>query len=128
MTPEQQAMLNRAHQSLEAAQAMITQGLWNDAVATGYYAMLHSARAALASFGLSFSSHRGTHGAFGRELTHPGILPAHLHRYLIDGEEDRHQAEYDYTADAAEAEARETLKRAEEFVKAIEEFLREPEA
>jgi len=128
MTPEQQAMLDRARSSLELTRIEIDHGLWNDAVTAGYYAMLHSARAALASFGLSFSSHGATQGAFGRELANPGLLPVHLHRYLINAERARSAATYSYAVEMTEEQARATLQRAEEFVAAIEDFLRDSEA
>ncbi len=116
-------MMQRARESLRAAKAEVADGLYNNAVGDAYYAMLHSARAALASRGLSFSSHRATHGAFGREFARTGTLPRDLHRHLIDAERARGAATYDYHVEMTEDEARTWLQRAEEFVAAIEEFL-----
>jgi len=120
MTPEQEAMLGRARESIEAVRVEIGSGLYNHAVADAYYAMLHAARAALASIGLSFSSHGATQGAFGREFALPGILPAHLHRYLINAERARRAATYDYDASMTEEYARDWLQRAQEFVDRVE--------
>ena len=123
MTPEQKAMMKRASESLEAARGETVSGLHNNAVADAYYAMLHAARAALISLDLRFSSHRATHGAFGQEFARTGILPAELHRDLINAERARSAATYDYEVEMTGEDARTWLTRAEKFVRAIEDFL-----
>jgi len=119
--------MKRAGESLRAATGELAEGLHNDAVSDAYYAMLHSARAALVSRGLRFSSHRATHGAFGQQFVRTAELPVQLHRHLIDAERVRSAATYTYEVEMTEEDARTWLSRAEDFVAAIEHFLAAPE-
>ncbi|WP_242041241.1 HEPN domain-containing protein [Leptolyngbya sp. FACHB-261] len=65
MTPEQQALLDKAHRSLVAAQSLIERGFYDFAVSRAYYAMFYIAEALLDLEGLSFSSHAAVISAFG---------------------------------------------------------------
>jgi uncharacterized protein (UPF0332 family) len=56
--------------------------------------MFYIAEAFLWEKGLSFSSHSAVIGAFGREIAKTGIVPAELHRYLIDAQDKRTQGDY----------------------------------
>lgn len=47
MTPEQQALVDKARRSLEAAQSLIDQGFYDFAVSRAYYAMFCVAQALL---------------------------------------------------------------------------------
>jgi len=100
-------------------------GLFNNALAEAYYAMFHAARAALAARELHFAKHSGVISAFGSEFAKSGLIPVQMHRHLIDAFDDRLKATYDYETVVSEAKATKTLQRAEEFVAAIEEFLRD---
>ncbi len=128
MNDQHEAMLNRAHEAISAAQAGMQIGLYNNALAEAYYAMFHAARAALAVRDLHFAKHSGVIGAFGSEFAKPGLIPVQLHRHLINAFDDRLKATYDYETVVSEDKATKTLQRAEEFVAAIEKFLRESEA
>jgi len=127
MSDQHEAMLDRAHDSLSMAQGGMRDGLFNNALAEAYYAMFHAARAALAARELHFAKHSGVISAFGSELAKSGLIPVQMHRHLIDAFNDRLKATYDYEMIVAEAKAAKTLQRAEEFVAAIEEFLRDSE-
>jgi uncharacterized protein (UPF0332 family) len=93
MTPEQQALINKAQCSLDAAQNLIEQGFYDFAVSRAYYAMFYLAEALLDREGLSFSSHAGVISAFGQYLARPGKVPAELHRQLIDAQAQRTRAD-----------------------------------
>lgn len=58
MTPEQQALLDKARRSLEAARSLIEQQFYDFAVSRAYYAAFYAAEALLDHEGLSFSSMR----------------------------------------------------------------------
>ncbi len=80
MTPEQQALLDKARRSLEAARSLIQQGFYDFAVSRAYYAMFYIAEALLDQEGLSFSSHAAVISAFGQHLARPGKVPTEVHR------------------------------------------------
>lgn len=95
MTPEQQALLDKAQRSLQAAQSLCHQQFYDFAVSRAYYTMFYVAEALLDAQGLSFSSHAAVISAFGQYLARPGIVPIDLHRQLIDAQTLRSQADYD---------------------------------
>lgn len=66
MIPEQQALLDKAQRSIEAAQSLIQQKFYDFAVSRAYYAIFYFAEALLDQEGLSFSSHAAVISAFGQ--------------------------------------------------------------
>jgi uncharacterized protein (UPF0332 family) len=59
MTPEQQALLDKATRSLNAARLLAQDGSRDFAVSRAYYAMFYVAQAFLIQKNLSFSTHSG---------------------------------------------------------------------
>jgi len=118
-------LLKRARRTLEEASYLQAGGFAEGATVRAYYAMLHAAEAALLQEGLVFSSHRAVLGAFGRELAGRGLLDRTLHRHLLDAFERRQRADYDQHTDVTSAQAAEQVRQAEEFLAAVESFLRQ---
>lgn len=83
MTPEQQALLTKADESLQAARLLTQEGFHGFAVSRAYYAMLYIAEALLPTDGLAFSKHSAVISAFGRvwvkNRTHPDLLSSLSH-------------------------------------------------
>jgi len=115
MTPEQQALLNKAQRSLAAAQNLIEQGFYDFAVSRAY-AMFYVAEALLDQEGLSFSSHAAVISAFGQYLARPGKVPAEFHRHLIDAQAQRTRADYDPTPDLSQLDATRLVSQAQAFL------------
>lgn len=84
--------------------------------------MFYVAEALLLGDGLSFSKHSAVHSAFGREFAKTGRVPAHLHRYLIDGMVVRQAADYG-PARVDRAQALLEIDHAEEFLKVADNLL-----
>ena len=116
MTPEQEGLVEKAQQSLEAARLLHTNSQHAFAAARAYYAMFYLAEAMLLGEGLSFSRHAGVVAAFGQHFAKTGRAPAELHSYLIRGLEVRHLADYS-TMPVSAAEATEQIQRADEFLR-----------
>lgn len=116
MTPEQQALLNKAQRSLEAAQNLIEQEFYDFAVSRAYYAMFYVAEALLAQEGLSFSSHAAVISAFGQYLARSGKVPNELHRQLIDAQAQRTRADYDLAPDLSRQDAEKLISQAQTFL------------
>ena len=64
--------LKKAEQSLKAAQNLLADGLYDDAVSRAYYAVFHSARAALKIKGTETVSHKGLISQFALHLVRAG--------------------------------------------------------
>lgn len=105
MTPEQQALLEKAQRSLEAAESLIEQSFYEFAVSRAYYAMFYVAEALLDHEGLSFSTHAAVISAFGQYLARPGKIPVEFHRHLIDAQAQRTRADYDPNPDLSKVDA-----------------------
>lgn len=118
------ALLRKGRTNLQAAQLLSEQGYADIAASRAYYAMFYAAEAVLLERGFSFSSHSAVIAAFGRELVKPGILPARLHRYLIDAQDLRNLADYGIAPSATAEQISEMLSWAFEFLAEAERLLR----
>jgi uncharacterized protein (UPF0332 family) len=105
VTPEQQALLEKAQRSLEAAESLIEQSFYEFAVSRAYYAMFYVAEALLDYEGLSFSTHAAVISAFGQYLARPGKISVEFHRQLIDAQAQRTRADYDPNPDLSKVDA-----------------------
>ncbi|MFZ4664863.1 MAG: HEPN domain-containing protein [Prochlorotrichaceae cyanobacterium] len=94
MSSEITSFIDKAKESLVASELLSKNGLYDFAASRAYYTMFYIAEAFLWSKGLSFSSHAAIISAFGKEIAKKGIVPIELHRYLIDAQDKRTQADY----------------------------------
>jgi len=116
MTGDQAALLRKAGESLRAAKLLAGEKLYDFAVSRAYYSMFYVAEALLLGKGLSFSKHSAVLAAFGEHFTKTGIVPAHFHKYLLDGEDSRHIGDYDIGPGLSADEANEQIAHAREFI------------
>lgn len=122
MTPEQEMLVQKAHESTSAAELLLREGYTEFAVSRSYYTMFYIAQALLLERELTFSSHAAVISAFGREFAKPGIIPTEYHRYLIDSMELRHIADYRGVPIDSE-EAQNQIERARQFLELANTFL-----
>lgn len=88
-------LLHKAQESLAAARLLRQANYYGFAASRAYYGMFYAAEAALLAMGLSFSKHSAVVAAFGRQLANKGLVPRHLHRYLLDAFDLRTIGDYD---------------------------------
>lgn len=124
MKPEAQALLTKANESVAAAGVLGEKAYWDFAASRAYYAMFYATEALLLEKGLSFSSHSAVIAAFGKEFAKPGVLDQKFHRYLMDGQDLRNAGDYDVGTPVNEAQAKEVMAWAREFIAAAEMFLK----
>lgn len=117
MTPDQEELLGKARESLEASRLLLSGGFPGFAVSRAYYAMFYVAQAFLEGEGLAFSKHSAVIAAFGKYLVKQGKLPSEFHRYLLDALEARHEGDYAPISSITKEAAIEYLDRAERFLK-----------
>ena len=123
MTPEQQLLVAKAQNSLDAANQLVQQGFYDIAVSRAYYSMFYIAEALLDKEGLSFSSHAGVISAFGRSLVRPGKVPVEFHRYLIDAQRLRTRADYDLQPDLSSQDAQTLIAQAQALIDLANQYL-----
>jgi uncharacterized protein (UPF0332 family) len=116
MTPEQQALLDKAQRSIVAAQKLLQECFYEFSVSRSYYAMFYVAEAFLDKEGLSFSSHGAVIGAFGQHLARTNKVPVEFHRQLIDAQAQRTRADYDPQPDMTQEDAETLILQAQTFL------------
>jgi uncharacterized protein (UPF0332 family) len=116
VTSEQQALLEKARRSIEAARSLIQQSFYDFAVSRAYYAMFYVAEALLDAEGLSFSSHAAVISAFGKDLARLGKVPTEFHRQLIDAQAQRTRADYDLQSELSQQDAEILITQAQAFL------------
>lgn len=116
MTPEQQRLIEKADRSLQAARVLNDQGFFDSAASRAYYVMFYVATAFLEGEKLSFSRHSAVIAAFGQHFARPKRVPVQFHRYLIDAQNIRLEADYNADIQIAQTEVLQTISRAEEMV------------
>ena len=123
MTPETEALLQKACSSVQAAATLRREGYLDFAASRLYYAMFYATEALLVDRGLSFSSHSAVIAAFGREFAKTGILEPRFHRYLIDAQDLRNQGDYGIGVGITEDQIGDLWHWAQEFLMVAEAVL-----
>jgi uncharacterized protein (UPF0332 family) len=116
VTDEQQSLLLKAQQSLEAAKLLLTNNFPDYATSRAYYTMFYIAEAFLEGEGLSFSKHSAVISAFGREFAKPQRIPSDFHRFLIEAQELRTAGDYGQPNAVTIDQAAEQIDPAEQFL------------
>jgi uncharacterized protein (UPF0332 family) len=122
---ETQALLAKARQSLLAAGNLQQGGFQDFAASRAYYAMFYTAEALLIEQGLSYNSHSAVIAAFGKTFAKTSLLDSKYHRYLLDAQDTRNVGDYSIGPGVTEDQVRDSMKWADEFLKAAENFLKE---
>lgn len=116
MKIEQQQLLEKARESLQAAEILVENNLANIAVTRAYYTMFYVAEAYLLGEELAFSSHSAVISAFGRIFAKEKRLPVEYHRYLINAQEKRIEADYNLTPNITLEQAKVITREAKEML------------
>jgi len=126
MKPEHiQAELERGQESLEAARVLLHARLYADAISRAYYAVMHSARAALLFHDEITESHAALRNRFGTVLVRPGLVEREWARILAAEEDERMTADYQASVGSSPETCRECVSDAERFVGRIRRYLAE---
>ncbi len=118
-----QKELTRAKKALLAAKTLLENQLYEDCVSRSYYAVLHAAKAALATVGVEPESHHAVRRMFGLHLVKTGKLEKDFAKILTAQQEDREIGDYDIYIEIEKDTAAKRVRDAEKFVKRIEKYL-----
>jgi len=125
VSEEGQSLLRKGEQSIQAAELLLQQGFTSFAASRAYYAMFYAAEALLLSKGLSFSRHSAVIAAFGEHFAKTRLLPPKLHRYLIQGFEERQVGDYGTEVEISSRAAELAIQPARKFLAVATDYLRE---
>lgn len=125
MKEETASLLQKAEESIKAAEVLLSQGFREFSAARAYYALFYAAEALLFEEGLQFSKHAGVHAAFGERFVKTGRFDTKFHRYLLDAFDQRLLADYEAAKSVSEEAADTTINRAKEFLAAARNYSEE---
>jgi uncharacterized protein (UPF0332 family) len=114
--------LERSGRELEAAEALLRDEFFEQAISRAYFACFYAAEMALFFLGETQSNHPGLIAAFGRLVIREGGLQPEMGELLQSLFEDRMDADYRLIA-APPARARERVADARRFVAAVREWI-----
>ena len=114
----------RATETLGAATTLVANGYNNDAVSRSYYAMLHAAKASLATKDIEADSHRGVAAMFGKHLVKTGEVDAEHGRNLRRADAARQDADYQARLEFTSDQTRRECERARDFLTKVREHLK----
>lgn len=124
MTPDDQGILDKAKENLEAAQLLLDQGFFGIAASRTYYAMFYLAEALLLRKGLHFSSHSAVIAAFGKEYAKTGEVDSQYHQYLIKAQSIRQISDYGFNEPLPKEDVAQLIQWAHAFFQAAADYLR----
>jgi len=76
-------LLDKAAQSIGAAELLLKDGYIDFSASRAYYAMFYAVESLLLSRERSFSKHSAIISAFGKEFVKTGIFDSRFHRYIL---------------------------------------------
>ncbi len=127
MTPQKtnaiRKEIERGEKALRAAQLLLDNELYEDAISRAYYATLHLAKAALLSRGVRTTSHKGVLSMFGLHLVEKKLLSVDLARILAKEKEEREVGDYDVMIDIDRERSAQRIHQAQQFVATVKSFL-----
>lgn len=116
-------LLDKAEQSIGAAESLLRDGYRDFAVGRVYYAMFYTAEALLAEKGLTFKKHIGVHRSFSEHYVKTGIFDQKYFYWLIASFNSRMVGDYALRSEFEDEEVTEWISQAREFLKKAHEYL-----
>ena len=116
-------LLDKAIDTIEAAELLVDAGKSDIAAGRAYYAMFYIAEALLNEKGLRFTKHSGVHSAFGENFAKTNEMDTKFHRWLIDAFDKRLAGDYGVETDIETEVATHMINQAREFLEAAQEYL-----
>lgn len=120
-------LLAQAELRLEAAQYLLMNKYYDDAVSRAYYSMYFAATALLLAKNIQVKTHRGLVARFGQEFVERGFMEKHFGRILRIAMELRSEADYSISREISKEEAAVTVDDAEKFLTKAKEVFAELE-
>ena len=116
MNEEVRLHLERADDCIKDAELLLSADRNFAAVGRGYYAMFHSATAALLRKGIKRHSHQGIISSFGREFVKTGQIEPVFHKYFTEAFDLRLESDYQPIVEITQGQAQKVVERAKEFI------------
>jgi uncharacterized protein (UPF0332 family) len=113
--------MDKSRRKLQAAQKLLSDGFYEDAISRAYYAMYSAIRAK----NISPLSHKGLFIKFSEHFVKTEIFPFEFARILAYAKEIRENGDYEPTYIGNELDARNVVADAEKLLQQIENYLKD---
>jgi uncharacterized protein (UPF0332 family) len=123
---EPHRFLDKAAESIDAAELLLEHGYLDIAASRAYYACFHTAKALLLSRGLEFSSHGQVLAQYGRYFSKTQILDPSYHTLLITAFRLRQFADYQTEVSVETEVVWDVITNARKFLRAASDYLANP--
>lgn len=121
--------LDKARSDLSNARNDLEHGFFRGAANRAYYAVFHTASAALLWLDVERTRYSGVQSAFGERLVKSGIIEPEYSTVYVEARKIREEQDYDLEAAPLTAQdALQIVDDAERFVNRIEQYLRQVRA
>lgn len=120
---EVRALLEKAARSFDAAGRLLENGDADFAASRAYYGCFYVAEALLLDRGLSFSTHAGVIGEYGRIFARTRRLEPHFHRLLSRSFRARQAADYGTDFDLSATDVHALVGEGRRFLDAATRYL-----
>ena len=115
--------IDSAKEKIYSAKLLLDNGSYKDSVGRSYYAMFSAVRALLANDEIDFSKHAGVIAYFQKQYVKTGKFEKEYSKYLNGAFQIRNNCDYADFFLVSKEDAIEQYKRAEKFIKRVEEYL-----
>ncbi len=119
-------LLEKARQSLDAAESLMRDGFVDFSASRAYYAMFYSLEALLLNKNLSFSKHSAVISFFGKDFVKTGLFEQKFHKYVLEAFDLRNVGDYGAMHAVPKEKAEELMSNARELIYAVQEFILRP--
>jgi uncharacterized protein (UPF0332 family) len=116
-------LIEKAHQSLEAAKLLFDEGFIDFSASRAYYSMFYTVEALLLSQNLTFSKHSAVISAFGKNFVKTGIFDVRFHRYIMDAFDLRNKGDYGAMHAVPKEKADQLISDAGDLFDAVESWI-----
>jgi uncharacterized protein (UPF0332 family) len=114
---------NRAREAQRAAETLMRDRCYADAISRAYYAILHAAKAALHVHDIAAESHPAVRRMFGLHLVRTGKIEPEWSACLVESLDDRLAADYDVETSFSREETQNECRRSRDFLKRVHQYL-----
>jgi uncharacterized protein (UPF0332 family) len=115
--------LEKAAESIDAADLLLKHGYLNVAASRAYYACFYTAQALLLSLGLEYSSHHQVVAQYGRHFSKTRLLDSSYHALLITSFDLRQFADYRVEEPIKAEVVSDLISGGRRFLKAASDYL-----
>ncbi len=117
--------LEKAEKRLYAAEVLIENDLYEDAVSRAYYSMYFATKALFSLKDIYTKTHRGLLAKFGLVFVNEGLIEEYYSKALRIAEELREDADYSLVREITKEEAEAIVQDAEKFLQRIKKAIKD---